>query len=154
MAFLSISTMLASFMAALLCLRIPRQSLAQPYFYNPFGILKYIAFIGCDTSIIFCIERPIYQMRKAPGQSPGASFFVLYQRISPLHTRLTLPQALALRSRSSSTHLGRLMLMCTGVISISSASESVHGFVLKLLLRHGLYLLQCRRSGRSRTLRR
>lgn len=75
MAFLSISTMLASFMAALLCLRIPRQSLALPYFYNTFGILKYIAFIGCDTSIIFCIERPIHEMRKAPGQTSGG--FVL-----------------------------------------------------------------------------
>ena len=71
MAFLSISTMLASFMAALLYLRIPRQSLALPYFYNTFGILKYIAFIGCDTSIIFCIERPIHEMRKAPGDFRG-----------------------------------------------------------------------------------
>ena len=88
MAFLSISTMLASFMATLLCFRIPQQSLAQPYFYNPFEILKYIAFIGCDTSIIFCIERPIHEMRKAPGDCPGASFFALYQRISPLHTHL------------------------------------------------------------------
>ena len=34
------------------------------------------------------LGRPIYQMRKAPGDCPGASFFALYQRISPLHTHL------------------------------------------------------------------
>lgn len=34
------------------------------------------------------LGRPIYQMRKAPGDCPGASLFALYQRISPLHTHL------------------------------------------------------------------
>ncbi len=136
-------------MAALLCLRIPRQSLALPYFYNTFGILKYIAFIGCDTSIIFCIERPIHEMRKAPGQTSGGFVLCPLSAHHPVTIRLcslgderraghspgaglaVQPLQHALWEADVDAHRG---------LSISGASGSVHGFVLKLLLRHGLYL--------------
>lgn len=82
-------------------------------------------------------------MRKAPGDCPGASFFALYQRISPLHTHLC---SLGDEPRGGAS-LGASLAVQVLQHALGEADVNahrrhihigVHGSVLKLFLRHGL----------------
>ena len=102
---------------------------------------------------------------KPPDKHPGASFFALYQRINPLHIRLcslgderrachppgadlaVQPLQHALGEADVDAHRGHIHDGRAEKLE-QRRPGSVHGFVLKLLLRHGLYLLQRRRRGK------
>ena len=109
------------------------------------------------------LGRPIYQMRKAPGDCPGASFFALYQRISPLHTHLCSLGDEPRGGASLGASLAVQVLQhAPGEADVNAHRRHIHNRAHREASTDSssssfcatAYLLQCRRRGSSRIPRR